>query len=662
MGLCLQHVNTPVPSIGKYFLASSSIPREGLLGTAIYIHCNLTYDRIVVNNNILQVSAIRLHLPKNNIILCNLYNQPNENYDLNQLLNIFNQFQEPILVMGDFNAHHPLWDVNVTNADRAGEEIEKLILNHDYCCLNEEDTHTYLSKTHGSLSSVDLTLCSASLIDCFEWNVLEDLYTSDHYPIVISYLHDNPEAFIPKFNFNKANWEMYEQLTKNISPFENNLEHDEINSNFTHFIIDAAHKSIPMTTYNPNIKPVPWWTQELSEIVKLKHKLGRRLDRLNQRFKTLINNNSHSLKTLVLIAVEIDCIKPLLNKVSAQFRKIILRNRKSSWNNYISNLANDTTKQMWSKFRKISGKYARPPRSPILYNGRRIHDLKDISNIIGNHLESIGNSLNLDEHFRTRKKQHEKIILNFETSEQLIYNALFTMEETEAALKTCNDSSPGEDNISFNLIRHLNILSKNYLLTFYNHLWRKGLFPKAWKHAIVIPIPKPGKDPSLVTNYRPISLTSCLCKLMEKMANNRLTWYLEKNNILTASQSGARKQHSTLDPLTALEDQVKRGFTLKKITVAVFFDIQKAYDTTWRYSILRSLYNNKLRGELPIFIRNFLSDRTFQTKIDTNLSTTFEIKEGIPQGSVLSSTLFALAINDIVKTLPKGVNNSFIGG
>ena len=156
---------------------------------------------------------------------------------------------------------------------------------------------------------------------------------------------------------------------------------------------------------------------------------------------------------------------------------------------------------MWNKYRKISGKCARPPRSPVLHNGRRIHDLKDISNIIGNHLESVGNSLNLDEHFNSRKKNHEKVILNFETSQQLIYNTLFTMEELEIALKSCKHSAPGEDNISFELIMHLNIITKEYLLTYYNFLWKKGLFPKAWKHAIVIPIPKP----SLVTNYRPIS-------------------------------------------------------------------------------------------------------------------------------------------------------------
>ena len=361
---------------------------------------------------------------------------------------------------------------------------------------------------------------------------------------------------------------------------------------------------------------------------------------------------------LVLIVIEIDHLKPLLNKVSAQFRKKVIDKRKSSWNNYISNFSDNTIKEMWNKFRKINGKFNRSPRSPIFHNGRRIHDLNEISNIIGRHLESIGNSLNIDEHFQNRKKNQEKIILNFETSQQLYYNNPFTLEEFNEALKTCHNSAPGKDNICFDLIIHLNTKAKEYLLKFYNHLWKKKLFPKAWRHAIVIPIPKPGKDPSSVNNYRPISLTSCLCKLMEKMVNSRLAWYLEKHNILSTTQAGCRKNHSTLNSLTSLEDQIRRGFVQKKITVAVLFDIQKAYDTTWRYSILKSLYDINLKGELPMFIQNFLMDRTFQTKIENVLSDTYEIKEGIPQGSVLSSTLFALAINNIVKTLPKDVNNS----
>ena len=660
--ICLQHVGSPVQTIGKYHLATSSIPEKGALGTAIYVHHKITFDKIVSHSNYLQNSVIKLYLSENRTItLCNIYNQPNQQYNLNQLQNFLSFLPQPILLVGDFNAHHPIWNINIKGSDNGGEQIEHLLLNHNYCCLNEEDSPTYFSRTHGTFSSVDLSLCSSSIVDIFEWHVLNDNYTSDHYPIIISHLDKCPPPQLPKYNFDRADWEKYNRITENIKEFQNTKGHEEINNYFTEFIINAANESIPLISYSSSKRTVPWWSEDLSQKIKLKHSLNRRLDRLNNRFKNIINKteNKINLHNLVLISLEIECVKPVLNKISAIVRRDILQNRKQSWCNYVNNFSEISSQQkLWKKFRKINGSFSISPRSPILYNNHKIHNPKDISNIIGRHLESIGNSLNMNTYFQTKKFNTEKIIINFETSQELVYNNPFTEAEFEMALESCNNSAPGKDNVSFVMIKKLNIKAKKYLLKFYNYLWKMGFFPKLWRHAIIIPIVKPGKDPSLPTNYRPISLTSSICKLMEKMVNMRLMWYIEENNILSPTQSGARRNRSTLDSLGSLENQIKEGFLLKKITVAVFFDIEKAYDTTWRYSILQSLYNCKLRGALPIFIQNFLKNRTFQTRIETTYSETFSINEGIPQGSVLSGTLFALAINDITKCLPNGVNNS----
>ena len=213
--------------------------------------------KINIIDNIFQISAIKLYLPnKKGITLCDLHNQPSQNYDLSQLPNILSQFQDPVLIMGDFNAHHPLWDINITDADQAGEKIEQFITNKDYCCLNEDDAHTYMSKTHRSFSSIDLTLCSTNLVEYVEWYVLNDNYTTDHYPIVLSYLLETTQFFIPIFNFNKADWK-YDSLTSDISPFQHSTEHNDINSYLTNFIVDAANKFIPKTSCNSNIRSVP---------------------------------------------------------------------------------------------------------------------------------------------------------------------------------------------------------------------------------------------------------------------------------------------------------------------------------------------------------------------------------------------------------------------
>ena len=94
--------------------------------------------------------------------------------------------------------------------------------------------------------------------------------------------------------------------------------------------------------------------------------------------------------------------------------------------------------------------------------------------------------------------------------------------------------------------------------------------------AVVLPIPKPGKDHLLATNYRPISLTSCMCKVLEKMVNVRLVWYLESENLLTPVQYGFRRERSTTDALLSLESSICGAFASNHHQVTVFFDLKKA--------------------------------------------------------------------------------------
>ena len=87
----------------------------------------------------------------------------------------------------------------------------------------------------------------------------------------------------------------------------------------------------------------------------------------------------------------------------------------------------------------------------------------------------------------------------------------------------------------------------------------------------------------------------------------------------------------------------------KEHCVAIFFDLEKAYDTTWKYGIMKDLHDIGLRDRLPNFISNFLSDRSFNVRIGSTLSDTFEQEQGVPQGSIISPTLFNIKINNIVK-------------
>ena len=115
------------------------------------------------------------------------------------------------------------------------------------------------------------------------------------------------------------------------------------------------------------------------------------------------------------------------------------------------------------------------------------------------------------------------------------------------------------------------------------------------------------------------------------MINERLVWYLESNNLITEFQSGFRHQRSTQDHLVRFETFVPEAFIKKEHLVSVFFDLEKAYDTTWKYGIMNDLHDFGLKGRLPNFIQNFLTDRQFQVRVGSTLSDFQDQEMGVPQ-------------------------------
>ena len=100
-----------------------------------------------------------------------------------------------------------------------------------------------------------------------------------------------------------------------------------------------------------------------------------------------------------------------------------------------------------------------------------------------------------------------------------------------------HNTAVGPDEIHYEFLEQLPSCSLDFLLQAFNEVWVSGKFPTSWKQATIIPIPKPGKDNTDSSNYRPIALTSCLCKTLERMINTRLMWFLETSSVA----SGANK-------------------------------------------------------------------------------------------------------------------------
>ena len=200
------------------------------------------------------------------------------------------------------------------------------------------------------------------------------------------------------------------------------------------------------------------------------------------------------------------------------------------------------------------------------------------------------------------------------------------------------------------MIKNLTNLGKTHLLNFYNKIWNNDLFPQSFGHAILIPIGKPGKELIYSENFRPIALTNCLCKLMERIINKRLVWELETNKMLGNYQSGFRKNRSTADNLAFLESHIMEAFSENKFFVSIFFDLSKAYDRIWRRLIISELLSLGFKGNLIFFIDNFLKNRTFEVMLGNKRSNIKNMENGIQQGSVLSCSLFLIALDSIFKT------------
>jgi len=134
------------------------------------------------------------------------------------------------------------------------------------------------------------------------------------------------------------------------------------------------------------------------------------------------------------------------------------------------------------------------------------------------------------------------------------------VDELWDAISKSHDSAVGPDDIHYQMLKHLPPNAVNTLLQALNNIWFAGNFPPSWRTSTVIPIPKPAKDASDPNNYRPIALTSCLCKIMERMVNNRLVWFLERNKLITPLRCGFRKQRRTTDHLVRLESFIREAF------------------------------------------------------------------------------------------------------
>ena len=173
-------------------------------------------------------------------------------------------------------------------------------------------------------------------------------------------------------------------------------------------------------------------------------------------------------------------------------------------------------------------------------------------------------------------------------------------------------------------------------------------------------IKKPNKDPCFPQNHRPISLLPTLGKVYERVINSRLLSICDENEVIPDEQCGFRSEHGTQEQLLRVTDFISRSLNENKFALGVFLDIERAFDSVWHPAILLKLINHNFPSNLVKLVKNFLTGRTFRIKVNHSLSDVFNITAGVPQGAVLSPTLFNIFASDLPNSLELSPHGNLI--
>ena len=463
-----------------------------------------------------------------------------------------------------------------------------------------------------------------------------DTLGSDHFPTVTKIgikTHYVSQDTLPRWKLQKADWEKFRLITDSMDIYYDDMTMDESNALFTFEVLAGCNVSIPKT--NPNHttkKTLPWWNA-CTEAVKQKNKAYYKY----KKFKT-------------------DFYLKQFREAREKSKFILNSARKENWENYISKLTYKTnSKEVWNMIDKFKGKPFRPVETLKLYDAR-YHTNQEKAEVLTQYYQCVSSDESLDPEFRQHKNTQEPLIDEMiknksNSAEHRTFNAPFTLHELKTALDKKRSTAPGADTIHYEMLKNLTENGTAHLLKLINKSWKEHTLPSQWKESTIIPLLKPDKDPQTPQSYRPISLTSAICKVMEAMIAPRLITFIEERQLLGKTQSGFRKNRSTIDQILRLTSAIKTARLRKRSCCAAFLDLEKAFDLMWRKGVLQKLVQFGIEGNMLLWIQDFLTGRKIQVKLGTVLSDLRDCLNGSPQGAVLSPILFNLIINTLYEAL-----------
>ncbi|GFT73779.1 putative RNA-directed DNA polymerase from transposon X-element [Trichonephila clavipes] len=280
----------------------------------------------------LQAVAVRIH-STSLITVCCLYLPPNTVIHQHDLNNLVDQLPAPFVILGDFNGHSTLWGSAKTNP--RGRQIKQVLSDHCLCLLNHEEPTSFHEPTR-SFHTIDLAICSPSLLPHLNLSVEKNLYNSDHFPVILS--HDSDPAgktFPPTYSYRRADWALFTQLAVITDAMVKTESVNTAVQEVTNVLIAAADLSIPKVSSHSFQRYKPWWNADCQTAYKNQRKLWG----IFRRYPTTEN----------LLAFK---------KAKANARRVRRRSQRQSWIRYVSSLTSSTSsKQLWKKVKAANGIY-----------------------------------------------------------------------------------------------------------------------------------------------------------------------------------------------------------------------------------------------------------------------------------------------------------------